>query len=60
MKEIYLVVNTINGKTKNFDTYEEARHYVDNAWRDEEIVPFMITLKVDEYNVPQGMSGCLY
>ena len=59
-KTIYLVVNTINGNAKTFNNYDEARFYADNQWKQEEIVPFMITLEIDENNVPQGMQGCLY
>ena len=59
-KEFYLVVNTINGKTRTFTDYEEARFYADNQPNQEKMVSFMITLKVDENNVPQKMSGCLY
>ena len=40
--------------------YNGKPDLTDNQPNQEKMVSFMITLKVDENNVPQKMSGCLY
>ena len=62
MKELYLVVNTINGLSETYTDYEKAREMAEGLakYMKGEVVPYIITLKVDEKHVIRDMSACLY